>query len=142
LNITQNRFKQAEFVRNVFHVVPEHGAEPDDLLKPEYWTHIARNFKAGSLIEAVPEDNAWRAEYYVLSAGTDWAKVARISFTQFDKTGSVPAEKEAKHVVNYGGAIQKWRIVRVADGVTLKAEMATKEEATKALTDYEKALAH
>ena len=55
LTLTQNRIEQAEFVRPVFCVSPTAGTKPEDLLKPEYWTHVARQFKPGSRIEALCE---------------------------------------------------------------------------------------
>lgn len=140
LQITQNRFKQAEFVRVVFAVTPEHGAKPEDLLVPDYWMHVARDLKPGAVIEACPESREWFAQFFVLACGPNWAKLALLFKVDFEAGAADPEAGEAKHKIEYKGSIKQWCVIRLSDSQVIKDELPTKEEARKVLQNYEKVL--
>lgn len=141
--ITQARLVQAEFARVVFHATPTPDTSHEDLLDPAYWSHVARDLKPGTLIQAMPEHSEWFAEYIVLSASTNWAKLALLRFVELAAPkADVPKAPAAAHVVNWGGSIQKFRIVRTADKEVIKAGFDTKAQAETELASYEKALEH
>ena len=73
--ISQSKFKQAEFVREVFVISPPAGVGLDDILTREYWTNVAAKLKPMSRIEVMPMDNTFFAELIVTAAGKNWASV-------------------------------------------------------------------
>jgi hypothetical protein len=141
LTLTQNRIEQAEFVRPVFCISPTAGTKPEDLLKPEYWTHVARQIKPGSRIEALCEDNAWQADYIVTSAATNWVKCVLLRKTMLENVETAPQKEGAKFEAKWLGNVRKWGYLRLADGEVIKEGLSTKDEAVKALASYELALA-
>lgn len=141
LTITQNRFEQAEFVRAIHFATPDEGTTPEDVLKPEYWAHVASQLRPGSRIEVVPEDGAWFGEYYVAASSRNWAKVVPLRVVELASKIETPILEGAKHAITWGGQLQKYRIVRLSDKTVIKQGFATKAEAEKGLADYELALA-
>jgi len=138
--LTNGRFQLAEYVRNDFVATPEAGTSHEDLLKPEYWAHVAADLRPGCIIQAIPEDNTYFAEYFVIACARNWAKVSLLRFVELaEAKADIPEEKGAFEV-NFGGPVQKWRFIRVADKQVIKSGFATKAEALKEMADYENAL--
>ena len=141
IQITAPRIEQAEFVRNVLHATPEAGTSHEEMLKPEYWTHVAKQLKPGTIIQAVPEDGLWFAEFYVVAASRTWAKVSLLRFHELSEIATPDVvDKGAEYKVEWGGAVHKWRLVRLSDKQVIKKEMQSKEDAQLALVNLEKAL--
>ena len=137
--LTPDRFKQAEYTRNIFAMTPAPNTEVEHLMKPEYWSHVARQLNPTDRVEVIAEDNSWFAEVLVMSTGPNWARVKLLRYTPL-------AEKSAKadapvtnpqFDVNYGGVSAKHRVVRLSDKSVIKDGFATKAEAVKYMQEYE-----
>jgi hypothetical protein len=145
LALNGSRRKDAEHSHRTHRVIPEHTDKFDETLKAVYWSHVARNMKAGDKIEALWEDNSLYAEYLVLSIqeGGVGAKVANLSKTalvSFDD--GVFVESGDKYKIEFGGNFHKFRIIRVSDGEVIGKDRKfnTELEARNYLHEHRKAM--
>lgn len=140
-NLKEKHFKQADVARTRWHACIEHGVAFDEVLKPEFWSHVARQFKIADTIEVISQDQRFYAELYVLNCdGSNWAKVALVHFvdlTEQDKKSVVKAEE---FEIMWNGANGGFSVVRISDREKLATNCKTKEEAQIWLRDYQKAL--
>ena len=67
--------EESTYARTVYQVKPEISVTVKDLLEPDYWAHVAKQLRAGDRIEAIPDDRHYFAEFFVLAASTNWAKL-------------------------------------------------------------------
>jgi hypothetical protein len=137
-SLTITNLKEAEFVRPVYCATIPIGTLPDDLLKPEYWAHVATHLRPWARIEARAEDGTWFADLLVLSVDRTWARVrmlGRYNLTSQD-VALTQSEQITGFEVKWRGAA-KWSVIRKADSAVLKEGM-DREEADIALKQIEK----
>lgn len=111
------RFKQADYVRNVFRIVPEHGTPFDATLDPAYWAHVAASLKPLDEIVVHAEDGSYYGRLLVRDAGRLYAKVAPLEYHDLDPVevtqgGPPPA---AGYEVKWRGPQLKWCVLRGKD---------------------------
>lgn len=123
--------EEAVAARNIWQVKPEIAAEIEDLLDPNYWAHVARRMRAGDRIEAVPDDRHYYAEFFVLAASTNWAKLILIRKVTLIKDNA-PIEK-AGYIVKFAGK-HKWRVEK--DGEILSKNHDDQKSAAAWLADH------
>ena len=138
--LTPDRFKQAEYTRNIFAMTPAPNTEVEHLIKPEYWSHVAKMMNPTDRVEVVAEDNSWFAEVLIMSTGPNWARVKllrHVSLVEKATKADAPIAENPQFEVNYGGVSAKHRVVRLSDKSVIKDGFATKAEAVKYMQDYE-----
>lgn len=138
--ILAGRFKQAEYVRNVWHASPAQGVKPDALMDPAYWIHIRHLLKAGDRIEVLCEAGEWYAEAIVLDAARYGA---RIAWTRdpVDLAPATPDDIPAEFAVLWSGPHTKWRVIRAADKSVVKDGLESKAAGTQWVVSHLKAMA-
>lgn len=129
-----SKIQLAEFSRNVFAVSVPAGVSTETLSTPENWMHVAAKLAKGDHIEVYPEDGAYFAEFIVVAASKNWAKVVlarevNLAFTHVDKG---PDEM----YVQWGTPTTGFRVHRRSDKQVVKADFATKELAEIWVTKY------
>jgi hypothetical protein len=137
------RFSDAEFTHRTFRAQPEHTDTFTDTLKADYWKHVARFLKPGSIIQAVWEDNSLFAEYLVLDVqeGGTGAKVAALRkepLICFDD--GIYVGKDTDFRIEFGGNFHKWRAVRTSDGEVVIKQALSQLDCQNRLAEYRKAL--
>jgi hypothetical protein len=142
MQITEADFKEAEFVRHTYVVLPPAGTTLDAMLKPEYWVHVSKRLRPWDLIEVHSEDGTWFAELIVRSTGTGVARVAVKSHIEFkDGSAGMPdGVSLAGHEIKWRGRAA-WGVVRLSDAAVLKSGLATKEDGLVWLTEHLRNLA-
>src|SRR5690349_16586133 len=97
-HLKEARFKRAENERTIWTATVEAGIPFEDVLKPEFWAHIASKMYNpphrtgwGDRIEVYPDDMTYYAELFVHDAGPNWAKVSVLQKHDF---GMAEREKE------------------------------------------------
>ena len=139
--LTHTNLKEAEFVRPIYCATIPIGTLPEDLLKPEYWAHVATHLRPWARIEARAEDGTWFAEYIVLSVDRTWARVRMLG--KYNLTSQDVALSQAEKITQSGFEVKwrgpncKWSVVRKADAEVMKEGM-DREEADIALKQIEK----
>lgn len=137
-NLTPKRFKLADYERNLWVATPEAGTTLEDVLKNDYFAHVAGNFKPFDKVEVRAEDESYYAELLVRSAGKNWAVCNVLMHVDLaPKSDAVPDED---YTVGWGGPHQKHRVVRKKDGEVLFQGGASADEARSWLTNHLKAI--
>ena len=138
--IRESAVQAAEYGRIVYRALPPAGTVLDDILKPEYWAHVAHKFvmaphQSAAKIEVLPQDNAWYAEVLVVAVRKGALLVKPVLIAELNDAMAVDAalpEAEPLYDVEFGGA-HKWRIKRIADNAVIEHGFASKDEALEAM---------
>lgn len=129
------RMKLAEYERQDWVLnVPEE-VVPTDLVKPDFWAHMASQMKPYDRVEVRQEDGTWVADLIVLLTDRTWAKVHVLNLYEIPLEAAVKGEE--KHEVAFKGPQRKWCVIRKADGEILKDGMG-KVEATQWKDEHER----
>ncbi len=108
------RFKGREFVVNDYAYTAHPNTQPEDLLAPEYWAHVATQLRVRDRIEVWADDASWIAEYTVLEAGRNYAKLHML-WTQPLSSPMDMAEAQSPYEIVFRGPHAKWSVVRRSD---------------------------
>lgn len=135
-----NRRELADFKRQFHSITPEAAHSVEDTLKPEYWAHVAPNFRIGDRIEAIWEDGSKFLEYTVMETGEAWVKVVVINEVKLTKDGKAEQKDEvevkqdykAKYINRHSG----WGVIRTSDNVRLEENLDSKEAAENWISEY------
>lgn len=136
------RMSQAEgYKRNIWHLDVDVAVQPDDMVNPAYWAHVAQMLRPFDRIEAHAEDGSWFAEFLVRDAGVNWAKVALLRKNELE---AVSPERRGVllpgYAVKWAGNFAKWRIVRESDNKVLFDKIPTEGDAYTKLADFARTL--
>lgn len=135
MSLNQSRFKSAEYVRSVWAVTAEEGMRVEDMLKPDYWAHVASSLKPWDKIEVRAEDGAFYAELIVMQASRNWAKVRVVH--QVELNEALPEGTDVDgHIVKWSGPHAKWRVIRASDKSVIHEGASSEAEAKKWLDDH------
>ncbi len=137
-SLQQNRFADASYRRNVWHVTPEEGTPYEDLFKSLYWTHNQRFLRPGDCIEVHAEDGSYFARLYVRANVDGEIVVAEIDKTEFKD--AVP-DTGVRHSVEWKGPHRKFGVVRTSDRSVIRDGFQTRDEAMLYLVDLERTVA-
>lgn len=112
--ILEQRLKQVEFARNVWAVTPEAATTFEDLLRPSYWSHVARTLQKNDRIEVLAADGSYFAELIVLSKTDIDVRVGVLRKVQLAEIEQLaPPSADEFEVKHRGGA--GWSVIRKAD---------------------------
>lgn len=139
MKINVGNLKPAEFARNVFAATPDHGTVFEDILKPEYWAHVASKLHPTDRIELVAEDGSWFAELIVTAAARNWASVSVLRYVEISEAAK-PAAKTAQFEVAFKGQKLLHAVIRKSDKEIVKSGFAKAGEAAKWLEQYESSM--
>jgi len=123
--------EESSYARTVWQVKPEIAATVDDLLDQNYWAHVAHRMRAGHRIEAIPADRHYFAEFFVLAASTNWAKVILLRKVDLIKDNQ-SIEKEG-YIVKFAGQ-HRWRVEK--DGSILSKDHDDQKSAAAWLANH------
>lgn len=137
--LTPDRFVRGDYVNTEYRATPLEGTAPDDLLTPAYWVHEARTLRRFDRIVAVPDDEAWYAEYIVLETGTGFVRTGILFQVELNQD-SVQLPDDSPVEVLFKGPHLKYVVMRKADKMILHDKML-KAEAENWARDYERRVA-
>lgn len=137
-NVMPGRVKIAEAARNYWVVTVEQGTTREEILRPEFWSLVSKNFRPYDRIEVRSDDGIFFAEYLVLSADRAWAKVHELKWTALGTsdvslTEALAAEQRQRHTIVWRGAHLKHcverkdgeKVERLKEGCQDRAEAQT-----------------
>lgn len=131
--LTADRFKEAEYVRHVFRITADNATTLEDVLKPEYFVHVASKLHNTDIIEVIPENESWFATLIVRACSRIHAKCEVLNYKSFGAAAAPVAE--GPFLIQHKGTKAKWSIIRRSDKELIKDGFASKEEATKWVDD-------
>lgn len=113
-----SRLQIADHYRSHYGVVAEDGVSLDDLLRPEYWAHVATKLRKFDIIEVLPEDGSFFVELIVLQVGIGYAKVMLLREVGLEADEVLPDADGV--IVKWKGPHRKWAVIRTTDGQILR----------------------
>lgn len=124
----------AEHKRNHWSGEADAGISVEEMLKPEFWIHDARKFKARDEIEVWADDGSWLEVFVVRSVVIPEVGKAVVRVVRKD---DIPRSDEKKpEARSVGGLSVKWRgphskhaVVRDSDNEVIKDKFETREDA-------------
>jgi len=127
--------KLSEQVFATYCVKVEQGVTREDLLRLDFWAHVAAKLKPWTIIVVHPDDESFYAEYLVRAADKNWARVQEIRFVSLvAETKTDPSVLENYEVKLRGP--RRWGVIRKADNKVLVEDLANKEDAENWLALY------
>lgn len=136
--ITPQRFKLADYERNLWVVTPDAGTTLAEVMKPEFWAHCSHAMKPFDKIEVRAEDESYYAELLVRSAGKNWAVTSILAHVDLDQKAVHAPDED--YAVGWGGPHQKHRVVRKRDAAVVFQGGNSADEARAWLNEHLKAM--
>lgn len=134
-HLSPTGMKQAEFARNVWSCIAQHGITVEDAQRPEFWAHHAKELKQWDKIELRAEDGSFFAELLITQVAETFARVQLLNLYKFSNPVKAPM---LDLDVAWGGPNHKWRVMR-KDKTVLKAHFDSEEAAESWKADFLKA---
>jgi len=134
------RMKEASFVRNSWVVTVEEGTVRKDILKPEFWAHLAQQFRPYDWIEVRCDDDSFVAEYLVLSCDRTFAKVKEwkwVKLTEEEMKQDDEILQEYAH--KWRGPQLKHCVIRKSDSACVVEGLPSKDAAYQWIVAKKKA---
>ena len=132
----QDRLQNAESKFTRWDVSPRDGVSAQDMLRPEFWAHVSKQLRPKDRLEATAEDGSWFAEFFVLSQGPNWAKVAMLRHVRL--SDSTPLRSDDYEAI-WGGPALKYTVRRTADKEVIQKGFDTMGDAGAWLSQFQKA---
>ncbi len=103
-------------------------------MSPGFWKHVVGQLRPYDMIEVANDDCSFRAQLIVADVWHAGARVVEIS--RVDMTGGQHEDESLGDDlrVKWRGPVNKWCVIRAADGVILRANMPDKNVAMETLT--------
>ena len=133
-----NGLIETEFCRKAYRVSVPPNVKSEDLTRPAFWAHVAKDLRRGDMIEVLAEDNSFYAEVLVRSARRTDATVSMLRFQKLDKPVLEKSDTEGYEIIFRGGRA-KHTVMRNTD--IIKEGFGTYEEAELYLKNLLKAMA-
>lgn len=128
-------FQSTELVQNMFTAFPPIGTTPEDVTKPIFWTHVARQMSAMMEIRIMPKCGSWYGIYLCLYADDHQATVKELMLFPLDVEDK---QEDAAYYVKWVSPPLKWGVIRRADNERVKDGFPTRKAATIWMTGHAK----
>lgn len=136
-----NGLKLGETVRNLYRITANPGSAPDDVLRPEFWVHVASKLRVGDKIEIMAADTSWYGELCVMEVGRTASAGVRVAFTlpavSLTNEQTLPDQKD--YIAQPVGS--SWSVFKVGADAPVKADLPDRAAADKWITSQRRALA-
>jgi len=120
--VTAGRTKPLEYVVRQFYCAVPMGTKFEDVLKPDFWRHEAKNFEIGTQIQIEPDDGVWFAWTKVIDVDKSGAKLAKLFYVEL--ASSAETSVVDNYVVRHAGPVKRWIVVKnneeLQDGIATK----------------------
>ena len=126
--LSESEISLTESLQPFFTVTPASGTDPEELMKPVYWSHVARRIRPMSFIFAVPRDGLWFAWYLVLYADDHQVKLKKLMFEPLESLKESDIDSDPYQVAWISPPV-KWGIRRKLDKEVVKDGFQTKDQA-------------
>lgn len=140
LRIYDDRFRPEESTLGRWDAKVEMGTTRADLLKPEYWSHVAERITPWSEITVRAEDGTFYAKYLVLDCGRGWAKLQELNWWNLTTKDVAQTQSSAGQIddyaLEYKGTTRKWIVLRKVDQTVLDEGKPSKEAARLWLEEF------
>lgn len=132
MKLPYSEFHQAEYKRHIWLAYAEPNTKPEDLTKPEYWSHVAKKLEQGHYIEVVSAEGDWLAKLYVRSVTPAGVAVHLFPVEYIGKK----AEEISEDYTIELATKNKWRVVRKSDKAEMVSRLETRDLAEAWLVNH------
>lgn len=126
-----------EGARQDFVVTAEIGTTIEQVMKPEFWANTAGKFNLFDHVEVRCEDGSWVADFLVLGAGRNWARL-HLKAEYKLSTSEAALTVTPKHTVKFRGPHLKWSVIRVSDGQPVMDKLENEAAASRWMIEHER----
>lgn len=107
---------------------PEFGVTIGDVLRPDYWAHVAPQLRVGHEIRVMAGDGSWWALLLVRAVGRTEAVVQDLIYKEL---GAAPDQDvaESDFEIAWRGPARKFGVLRKSDKAVVRDEFAVREQA-------------
>jgi hypothetical protein len=138
--LNPQRMGLAEHLRQQWMVNAEEGTTIDDVLDPQYWSHMAAQLQPYDRIDVLLETGEWLLELLVINRGRNWAQAHLLhKYDLEQRSETMPAAQ--KHRIEWKGPQRKHAVIRIADSQVIQDGFSSKLEAGVWLANHEKVTA-
>lgn len=127
-SLLPSRFQQAEHARTVWRVVAEEGTTIEDVLKPQFWAHVAHTMARFDRIEVLADDETWFLDLIIRDCGRGFAKVAILAKTEFEASVEKATSIEGFEIA-WKGPKRRWSVIREEGRAPIKDNFPGKAQA-------------
>lgn len=126
----------AEERRQDFIVEAEPGTTVEEVLRPEYWSHVSTRMQQFDTVEVRPPTGEWLVKLRVLNTGRNWAQMFLEHKYDLEQRSEAPVAK--LHTVEWKGPQRKHAVIRIADSQLIQDGFSSKAEAEVWLANHER----
>lgn len=135
--LNPQRMGLAEHLRQQWMVNAEEGTTVEDVLDPQYWSHMAAQLQPYDRVDVLLETGDWLMELLVINRGRNWAQVHVLhKYDLEQRSETMPAAQ--KHRIEWKGPKHKHAVIRLADSQMIQDGFSSREEAGVWLANHEK----
>lgn len=138
--IKPTKLHTAEHSVVVYHHCPEEGVTLADVIKSDYWTHVAPQLRIGHRIEIMAPDGAWWAMLLVRAVGRHEAVVQALQHVVLGQAAEV-SPADVPYEIKWRGPARQFGVIRKSDGEVIKDQFAVREHAALWLTNHMRSMA-
>lgn len=124
--LLRGQLHTSETAHNTWTAKPEAGVTREQMLRPAFWAHVARDLRVGDHIEVLSGDTSWFLELIVRACDGIEVVVGELRHVSF---AAIASRNPDDYEIAYKGPVAKHRITRRVDNVVIKEGIATKAEA-------------
>lgn len=138
VKLLHGRIKRLMVMNTHWDVVLGDEHEESDIMRPEFWDVVSKDFTPGDIIHVRTDTGEFYAQYYVVSCGRFNAhlkQIMRLDLEETDANDIVVSEYRYK----WCGPKLKHCVVRASDGERVMTNLPTKGEALKWIGGQHKA---
>jgi hypothetical protein len=121
--LLQGQLQTSETARNHYVARPEAAVTREQMLRPAFWSHVAKMLRAGDRIDALSADASWFMELVVRASDGVEVAIGELRFVAFD---AIAQRNPDDYEIAYKGPVVRWRITRKADGVIVQENLQSK----------------
>lgn len=134
------RLQLAEHTSRLFSHTPKPGVSFDDLLDPDYWTHVAPQMQVGNRIDVMAPDLSWWGQLLVRDVGRRDAVVHKMIYVEMGEAESAMTTEDP-YEVKWRGPARKFSVIRRSDKEVIRDEFEMKEQALRWIKNHMQSLA-
>lgn len=132
--LVPNRRALAEQVRQTHVVTVESAEHPEDFLKPEFWSLVARDMRLGDHVEIRDDAMTYWGEFLVLACDSTWAKLHRLRESKLVPAAEREISPDFK--VEHKGPHRKYCVIRLSDKSIIHEGEPDRSRANRWLEEY------
>jgi len=142
--LPENRWSLLEHKDPGHWICLERGTPYEAVFEPSFWANIVMRAKLqpGQTVDVTNDEQSVFAVLKVLDCGRNWAVMGEFYFKSRDDMVKArpPLKSRPKHVIGWGGPVDKFRVIRESDNAVIKTGFDSEAAAQTFLTGYERQL--